>query len=228
MKILAIETSTESCSVALLYGDKIFERSEVAPRRHAELVLPMAEALLKEAGLQRKQLDGIAVGRGPGAFTGVRLGVSVAQGLAFALGLPVAPVSSLAALAMQTPNDEAAILALIDARMSEIYAGAFRRDSNGLVVAIDDECVCSPQDLAWPLAAAWNVIGSGWGAYGDVLAPRFRPSPRWAEAQRFPQARDVARLAAPILAAGQGVAPDKALPVYLRDHVAKTLAEQGK
>lgn len=228
MKLLAIETSTESCSVALLCGDKIFERSELAPRRHAELVLPMADAVLEEAGLQRKQLDGIAVGRGPGAFTGVRLGVSVAQGLAFALDLPVAPVSSLAALAMQAPNNGAAILALIDARMGEIYAGAFRHEANGLVIAIDDERVCPPQNLAWPSAPAWNVIGSGWGACGEVLAPRFTPPPRWADAPHYPQARDVARLAAPILAAGQGVAAHKALPVYLRNHVAKTLAEQGK
>lgn len=228
MNLLAIETSTESCSVALLCADGIFERSELAPRRHAGRVLPMAEAVLKEAGLQRKQLDGIAVGRGPGAFTGVRLGVSVAQGLAFALALPVVPVSSLAALAMQAPNDDAAILALIDARMGEVYAGTFRHAAGGLVVAMGDECVCSPQALSWPSAPAWNVIGSGWRAGGEVLAARFRPPPRWAEAECYPQARDVARLAAPILAAGQGVAADQALPVYLRNNVAKTLAEQGK
>lgn len=232
MNLLAIETSTESCSVALLRVDglreNLFERSELAPRRHAELVLPMAEALLREAGLQRKQLDGIAVGRGPGAFTGVRLGVSVAQGLAFALDLPVMPVSSLAALAMQAPDDDAGILALIDARMGEVYAGAFKRGADGLVVAMDDERVCAPQELSWPSATAWSVIGSGWGAYGDVLAPRFTRPPDWAEADHYPQARDVARLAAPLLAAGHGVPPDQALPVYLRDNVAKTLIEQGK
>src|SRR6185437_7852342 len=126
MNLLAIETATEACSVALLYGEALIDRSELAPRKHAELVLPMAEELLAEAGISRKRLDAIAVGRGPGAFTGVRLATSVAQGLALALDIPVVPVSSLAALAMQAPKNGAAILATIDARREEIYAGAFR------------------------------------------------------------------------------------------------------
>ncbi|MGH8118461.1 MAG: tRNA (adenosine(37)-N6)-threonylcarbamoyltransferase complex dimerization subunit type 1 TsaB, partial [Rhodanobacteraceae bacterium] len=126
MNLLAIETATEACSVALLHHDALIDRSELAPRRHAELVLPMADELLAEAGIARTQLDAVAMGRGPGAFTGVRLAVSVAQGLALALDIPVVPVSSLAVLAMQAPRNGAAILAAIDARRAEIYAGAFR------------------------------------------------------------------------------------------------------
>ncbi|HET6633238.1 MAG TPA: tRNA (adenosine(37)-N6)-threonylcarbamoyltransferase complex dimerization subunit type 1 TsaB [Rhodanobacteraceae bacterium] len=228
MNLLALETSTEWCSVALLQGDRLSERSEQAPRRHAELVLPMAQALLDEAGLARGQLDGIAVGRGPGAFTGVRLGVAVAQGLAFALDLPVVPVSSLAALAMQAPADDALVAAVIDARMAEVYAGAFRWTPAGLVEPADAERVVAPQALTWPAAPAWSAIGSGWAAYPDELAARLQPAPRWRDTDACPQARDVARLAAPLLRAGAGVAPQDALPVYLRDKVARTLAEQGR
>lgn len=225
MNLLAIETSTEYCSVALLHGGALTERSELAPRRHAELVLPMAESLLAEAGLKRAQLHGIAVGRGPGAFTGVRLAISVAQGLAFALGLPVVTVSSLAALAMQAPRNEAATLAVIDARMGEVYAGAFAFDANGLAQPLDEERVARAEDLSLPDAEGWNVIGSGWDAYRDALLSRV-PSRLWAEGERYPQARDVARLALPRFQAGDVLPPERALPVYLRDKVAFTVVER--
>jgi tRNA threonylcarbamoyladenosine biosynthesis protein TsaB len=234
MNLLAIETATEACSIALLHGDALIDRSEVAPRRHAELVLPMAESLLSEAGVARNQLDAIAVGRGPGAFTGVRLAVSVAQGLALALDIPVLPVSSLAALAMQAPRDGAAVLAAIDARRGEIYAGAFERGAEGSKLQFDslctvfDECVVAASDLVLPEAGAWNVIGSGWHVYGRAIRERLPGAPLWADGRRYPQARDVARLAAPLFAAGKGVAPEHALPVYLRDKVALTLEEQQR
>jgi tRNA threonylcarbamoyladenosine biosynthesis protein TsaB len=226
MNLLAIETATEACSVALLHGEALIDRSELAPRRHAELVLPMAESLLAEAGVTRRQLDAIAVGRGPGAFTGVRLAISVAQGLALALDIPVLPVSSLAALAMQAPQDGAAILAAIDARREEIYACAFRFDPDGLVEPLGPEHVLPASELILPQAEAWSVLGTGWGAYGDAIHARLPAAPRWADGGRYPQACDVARLAAPLFAAGKGVPPEQALPVYLRDKVALTVAEQ--
>lgn len=228
-KILAIETATEACSAALRCGDALIERSEIAPRRHAELILPMIESLLAEAGIARAQLDGIAVGRGPGAFTGVRLAIAVAQGLALALDIPVVPVSSLAALAQDAPYGEAAILAVIDARMGEIYAGAFRRGANGLVEALGEETVGKADELILPHHARESgtcVVGSGWKAYRDALAPRLSAPPVFADGARYPQARAVARLAVPLFAAGRGVAPEQALPVYLRDKVALTLEEQ--
>lgn len=228
MNLLALETATESCSVALMRGDELFERSEIAPRRHAELVLPMAEAVLAEAGLARGQLDGIAVGRGPGSFTGVRLAVSMAQGLAMALDVPVVTVSSLAALAMEAPLDDAPVLALIDARMGEIYAGTFTRDAAGLLQAADAERVCPPQTFQPSLAlSGCHVVGSGWGAYGSELKVRLG-APLSAHTQCYPQARHVARLAAPQFAAGHGTTPEQALPVYLRDKVALTIAERAK
>lgn len=228
MNLLAIETATESCSAALLVGERLLERSELAPRRHAELLLPMCEALLAEAGLRRADLDALAVGCGPGAFTGVRLAVSAAQGIALALGLPVVPVSSLAALAMQAPRNGAEVLAVIDARMGEVYAGAFRRDDDGLVSALGAEFVGAAEALALPSATAWNVIGSGWASYAAALAARLPAAPAWADGARYPQAADVARLAAPAARAGRGVPAEQALPVYLRDKVALTLDEQRR
>lgn len=228
MNLLALETSTEACSVALVHGDEIIARSEIAPRRHAELALPMADALLAEAGLGRHALDAIAVGRGPGAFTGVRLGISLAQGMALALDVPVVTVSSLAALALEAPEDDAAILAVIDARMGEIYAASYRRDDHGGLVALDEERVCVPETLALPQASQWNVVGTGWNTYADVLRARLAGELRSAEGARYPQARHVAELAAREFAQGRSVAPEHALPVYLRDKVALTLVEQGK
>ena len=231
MNLLAIETSTESCSVALVHGDTVVARSELAPRRHAELVLPMADALLAEAGLGRHALDAIAVGRGPGAFTGVRLGISLAQGMALALDVPVVTVSSLAALALEAPDDggDAAILAVIDARMGELYAACYRHDGRGSLVALDRERVTTAEALQLPEADAWQVVGSGWATYAEVLASRLGANgPRAAHGDRFPQAVHVARLAVEECRAGRAQAPELALPVYLRDKVALTLAEQGR
>jgi tRNA threonylcarbamoyladenosine biosynthesis protein TsaB len=228
MNLLAIETSTEACSVALVHGEEVIARSELAPRRHAELALPMADALLAEAGLGRHALDAIAVGRGPGAFTGVRLGVALAQGMALALDRPVVPVSSLAALALEAAEDEAAILAVIDARMGEIYAACYRRDGTGGLVALDEERVCAPGTLVLPDAPAWNVVGSGWTTYADILRGHLTGALKRAEGDRYPQARHVAEIGVREYRAGRAVPPEQALPVYLRDKVALTLAEQGK
>jgi len=229
MNLLAIETATEACSVALIHGDQLIARSEIAPRRHTELVLPMADELLAEAGIGRHALDAIAVGRGPGAFTGVRLGVSLAQGMALALDLPVITVSSLAALALEAPEQEgAAILAVIDARMGEVYAACYRREADGALVALDDERVCTADALLLPEAATWQVVGSGWGTYASVIEPRLGGHLASADGARFPQAAHVAELAAREFRAGHQRAPELALPVYLRDKVALTLVEQGR
>ena len=197
----------------------------------------MIQSLLDEAGLARRDLDGIAVGRGPGAFTGVRLAISVAQGLALGLDVPVVPVSSLAALALDASAEaecgNAAILATIDARMGEIYTGAFRCTPDGLVEAISDESVGAAENWNVPQTArlpaqAWCVVGTGWSAYADALTARLPCAPMHADGARYPQAHAVLRLALPQFARGAGLAPEHALPVYLRDKVALTLAEQPR
>lgn len=227
MNLLALETSTESCSVALWYDGGLIARSELAPRRHAELVLPMADALLAEAGLSRRALDGIAVGRGPGAFTGVRLAISIAQGIALGLDLPVVPVSSLAALALEVPANGADILACIDARMGEVYTGTFRRVGLDHLEALSAESVGPGNRLVLPRASGgWNVVGSGWKTYREALQTRLPAAPSWSDGDRYPQATAVARLAVREFGVGRGAAPELALPVYLRDNVALTLAEQ--
>ena len=226
MNLLAIETSTENCSVALHCNGEFISRSEIAPRRHAELLLPMCEEVLAEAGLSRRQLDMIAVGRGPGAFTGVRLAISAAQGIALALDLPVIPVSSLTALALDAPNNGHPILAVIDARMGEIYAGTFRRDERGLVQPLGMESVGSAEVLKVAAGQSWNVIGTGWDSYAEMIRARLESDPVWVQGQRFPQATAIARLAIREASNGNSLAPELALPVYLRDKVALTIKER--
>jgi tRNA threonylcarbamoyladenosine biosynthesis protein TsaB len=229
MNLLAIETATECCSVALIHGDELIARSELAPRRHTDLVLPMADALLAEAGIGRHALDAIAVGRGPGSFTGVRLAVSLAQGMALALDLPVITISSLAALALEAPPEEGtAILAVIDARMGEIYAASYRRNEDGGLIALDAERIATADTLQLPEAGTWQVVGSGWATYAAVLSQRLTGTLHSADGMRYPQAAHVAELAIAEFKAGRGQVPEAALPVYLRDKVALTLAEQGK
>ena len=146
MKLLALDTATEACSAALLVDDAIIERYELAPRRHAALILPMIEAVLAEAGIGVAQLDALAFGCGPGAFTGLRIAAGVAQGIALAGGLPVVPVSTLAAIACHAVARYGVerVAAAIDARMGEVYWGTYRAARDGGVVLMGAERVCSP------------------------------------------------------------------------------------
>ena len=224
MKLLAFETATEACSVALYLDGEVIERFEVAPRRHAELSLPWAEQLLAEAGLKKSQLDAIAVGRGPGAFTGVRLAIALAQGIALALDRPVVPVSTLRVLAAQAQGDN--ILAAIDARMGEIYAAAFRREGDD-VAATSEEVVIAPASYALPgQGSDWIGIGTGFAAESATLQSRLSDRFARIDATALPHAADVARLAAQAFARGEAVAAELVEPAYLRNNVALTLEEQ--
>ena len=227
MKLIALETSTEACSVAVLDEDVLIERFEVAPRRHAELTLPWAEALLAEAGLARKELNAVAVGRGPGAFTGVRLGVSLAQGMALALDIPAIAVSTLAALAMRAPMvDGQRILAAIDARMGEVYWATFEvRD--GLPQPLGDERVGAPESVEI-VGDGWHGVGTGFAAQEGQLAWQLEPQMVQVDAEALPHAADIARLAEAAHARGEAVAPERLEPAYLRNQVALTLAEQAR
>jgi tRNA threonylcarbamoyladenosine biosynthesis protein TsaB len=235
MKLLAIETATEACSVALWIDGEVRERFGVAPRQHAELALPWAEILLAEAGIAKSQLDAIAVGRGPGAFTGVRLAVALAQGIALALDRPVVPVSTLAALAApflhpasgeKVPKaDEGQVISAIDARMGEIYIAAFRRHGES-IEAISDEVVIAPANYQLPDGDGWIGVGTGFAAADSALQARYQARFVHVDAIALPHAGDVARLGASAFANGGGLAPERLEPAYLRNNVALTLAEQ--
>lgn len=221
-RILAIDTCTENCSAALLVDGNIISQSKIAPREHAKLLLPMAQQLLAEAELSLNQLDAIAFGRGPGSFTGVRIGTATAQGLAFGADLPVLPISTLQALALQGYRISGCEqqLAAIDARMNEIYLGAYRYN-DGDMVAIADERVCPPEQ--WQGIVADNIdpcyaTGTGWKAYAEQLGelPAFISVH---QADLFPLAQDMVALAEFAYRRGESVDAAQAQPVYLRDTV---------
>ena len=222
LKILAIDTSEDACSAALLIDGDVTERFEVAPRRHSELILPLMDGLLGEGGLSLEGLDALAFACGPGAFTGVRIAASVVQGVAFGAGLPVVPVSSLRALAQGAQRGFAAdrVLAALDARMGEVYWGGFEADAAGIMRPATQETVCTPGSVPVPPGDGWRGIGSGWANYPAVLAERCGVSlPQIGEA--MVHAWDVAVLAAVLFREGIAVPAEQALPVYLRDQVAR-------
>jgi len=223
MKILAIETATEACSAALLIDDAVLERYELAPQQHNRLILPMIDSLLAEAGIKVSQVDALAFGRGPGSFTGVRIAAGVAQGISFAVDLPVVPVSTLAALAQDalTEFGETVAFPCIDARMGEVYWGVYRRGEAGLAELLGEESVLPADRVSFPDHAKGIGIGSGWKTYGSVLEERLGGNVKRILPDRFPRAAMVARLGADALGRGLFVEPEQALPVYLRDNVAK-------
>lgn len=224
MKLLALETATEACSVAVWIDGEVRERFELAPRRHAEVALPWAQQLLSEAGIAKSQLDAIAVGRGPGAFTGVRLAIALAQGIALALDRPVVPVSTLAALAMQARGDR--ILAAIDARMGEVYSAAFARHGDG-IVAMSAEIVGAPQAVLLPDDGNdWHGLGTGFSAVDHALQTHLAARLATIDAAALPHAADIARLAAAAFARGEAISAERIEPAYLRDNVALTIAQQ--
>lgn len=225
MKLLAFETATEACSVALHVDGQVLERFEIAPRRHAELSLPWAEALLAEAGVARSQLDAIALSRGPGAFTGVRLAIAIAQGIALALDRPLVPISTLQTLALRAPADADQVLSSIDARMGEVYvARQVRVDGKWRLQG--EEVVCAPDAVVLPDGTRWFGVGTGFGAADGVLATRLAPQLAGVDPLALPRASDVLALAVPAFERGEAVAPERVEPAYLRDNVALTLVEQ--
>ena len=184
-KILAVDTATENCSVALVMGDQVFARSEEAPRDHTKKILPMVDEVLKEANIALTDIDAIAFGQGPGSFTGVRIGIGIAQGLAFGADLPMIGVSTLAAMAQGSYRKfgETHVATAIDARMSEVYWARYSREQDGRWTAVDAECVTPPSELAAQLevdSETWAKVGTGWEAYAEHMDCLLytSPSPR--------------------------------------------------
>jgi tRNA threonylcarbamoyladenosine biosynthesis protein TsaB len=238
VRILALDTATENCSAALLIEGQLHATEELIDRGHAERILPMVDELLRAAHLRLAELTAIAFGRGPGSFTGVRLAASVTQGLACGAGLGVVPVSDLRAVAQRALELSGApprVLVCNDARMHEVYWGCFERSSDGFAMAVTEERVGSPAGVALP--APWrnspahgsaSVLGagSGFAAYPQ-LGASLSAAVTVVSDRLLPRAAEIARLAVPEVTSGRLVRPEHALPVYLRDDVARPAANSS-
>lgn len=229
MRVLSLDTATEACSAALWIDGSVRARFEIAGRTHTQCLLPMVHGLMAEAALGFSQLDGLVCGVGPGSFAGVRIGVGYAKGLAMALDLPVLPVTSLELLAQQAiGRGSMQVLAAIDARMSEIYFGAFAADARGIAILQAPAQVTSPEQLGFASPGDWAGIGTGWGAYERVLRARIVARVKDVDPAALPRAEDAFARAVPAFIAGLVESADDLAPVYLRDKVALTLVEQER
>jgi tRNA threonylcarbamoyladenosine biosynthesis protein TsaB len=219
---LVIDASTEACSVALQFNGKIISRYELCPQSHSLRLLPMVDEVLKEAGCKLAQLDGLIFGRGPGSFTGVRIGVGVAQGLAFAADIPVVGVSTLQCMAQQAfqLHQQHKVITAIDARMSEIYTCYFELADSGIMEAKSPEVVLKPE-LARSYFNKYTQqaygVGSGWDAYTNELQV-LKTNPGSPDIL-FPHAEAMLVIGQNEFAKGQGVSAEHAQPVYVRDTV---------
>lgn len=227
MRLLALDTATEACSAALWLDGQVLERFEVAGRTHTQRMLPMVHGLLADAGLGFAQIDGFVCGVGPGSFAGVRIGVGFIKGLALALTRPVVPVTSLAMLAQAALDDGAEkVLAAIDARMNEVYFGAFTRGADGLAISAEAAQVAAPGQLRVRGPGPWRAVGTGWGAYEPILRAGVEGTLESIDGATLPRASSALKLALPRFVAGEVAQADVLAPVYLRDKVALTLDEQ--
>lgn len=221
MKLLAIDTSSNACSVAVLAGNDMMQNHVVAPRAHTKILLPMITAVLDEANLAVTDLDAVVLGNGPGSFIGMRIGASVAQGLAFGAGINIVPVSSLAVVAAEAIADHAAekVLVAQDARMNEIYLGRYRAGNDGLPIAEVSEQICKVEAIA-DLGTGYVAVGAGWQKYPQLVQLNEKSINVLADLDH-PRARFLLRLGAKACQDGQSVTPAALVPAYLRMKVAE-------
>ncbi len=229
LNLLALDTSTEHCSVALQANGQLYLRAAVTPREHSQKILGFVDDVLREAGISLQQLDGLVSGVGPGSFTGVRIGVSVAQGLAFSCDLPVYPVDTLQALAQQVIRMDGSadtVISAIDARMDEVYLATFK-NRNGLAEQVNAAQMAPLTELSqqpWWAHLVNNAqklqgAGTGWAAYASQLDPQQQVSV--CEAALLPHAQDMLHIARVAIADGaNGVSAAELQPLYVRNEVA--------
>ena len=217
MQVLALDTSTEYCSVALWRDGAIIERCDMVGQRHSEVLMEMVDSLLRDADAKLAQLDGIAFGMGPGSFTGVRIACGTSQGLALGANLPVAGVCTLETLAEASGKPR--VLAALDARMAELYLAAYEK-RDGMWIAVIEPCLCRPEDAPSLPGSDWFGAGSGFAAHGDELHRRYAGQLQGVDSSAVPRAAAIAVLGAARFAFGHGVDAADALPLYLRDRVA--------
>jgi len=223
LNILALETSSPWCSVALWLQGRIFATEELAGQRHSELLLPMVDALLKEAGVDLRSMQVAAFGAGPGSFTGLRIACGVAQGLAAGADLQTVGVGTLAAIAQASGASR--VFACLDARMGEVYCAAYERDVKGWRIVHPPQ-LCTPERTPALSGPDWTAAGSGFAAHGAVLGQRYDGQIAHIQPDLHPHAREIAILGAELARQGMTVPPEQAHPLYLRDHVALTIEER--
>ncbi|WP_293933041.1 tRNA (adenosine(37)-N6)-threonylcarbamoyltransferase complex dimerization subunit type 1 TsaB [Iodobacter sp.] len=217
MPYLALDTSTEHLSLAISTQQGIVTRNWPAGQKHAEMILPCLAALLEECQLTMEDIQGIAFGNGPGSFTGLRIAAGITQGLAFARGIPVLGVSTLAALAAGCDANQ--VYACLDARMNQVYCAAYRKQ-DGVWSEVIAPCLSDPDAIPVPSGDNWLAAGSGFAMYGDALKNSLGTRISSIDATRFPLAKDILALALPDFIAGKGLAAHEAELVYLRNKVA--------
>ncbi len=225
MNVLAIDTSSVACSVAVLAGDAITSRHEEQPREHTRILLPMINEVLAESGAELAALDAIVLGNGPGSFIGMRIGASVAQGLAFAASLQIVPVSSMAAVAARVMSNESVseVVVTQDAHMQQVYLGIYVADAAGLPAEKTPERLAdlgAIQDLDVGGADGRIAAGFGWQRYPELLDAN-RDRVRAVSEAQHPHASDLLPHGLLALAAGEAVAPQDINPAYLRQKVAE-------
>jgi len=227
MNLLAIDTSTDTCSVAASRGETLFSRSEPALQRQSEKVLGMVEGVLAEARLELGQIEGIAYGEGPGSFTGLRIAAGVTQGLAFARGVGVVGIGSLLSLVEQAAEESSGekFIACIDAHMGEVYYAAYRRAGSGWA-EVSPPGLYQPDAVPVVSGSDWTGCGDGFAAHRERLASRLGDCVSQIRPGAAPSARAVLKLAIPRFAAGEAKDAATAVPVYLRDKVARKTRER--
>ncbi|MEY3220436.1 MAG: hypothetical protein RIT27_1793 [Pseudomonadota bacterium] len=221
MKLLALDTSTDACSCALQIHQEIIFVEEIAPRRHAELILEMVDHLFVESGLSPTELDAVAFGCGPGSFTGIRIATGVTQGIAFGLEIPVIPISTLAILAQgayHVHNDCKNVLVAIDARMNEVYWGEYQLYEN-IMRLQGEEIVSKPEHLPTIKTTSYYGVGNGWKSYQPLLMPQFEPNLINVIDEPYPFAKNMLPLAIRAFEENNVVSVEQALPIYLRNQV---------
>lgn len=208
-----------------MQGDRVSTFDVLAGQSHSQLILPQIQALLGDAGLQLKQLQGIAFGAGPGSFTGVRIAAGVAQGLGFGAGLPVAGVCTLQALAEASGSEK--VIACLDARMGEVYFAAYVKNSGAWQVVVEPG-LFKPDAVPMVEGDNWVGAGSGWQAYDEVLRQVYQGRVQKVLPDLLPTASAILRLAEPIFASGQPLLAELAMPIYIRNRVALKTAERDQ
>lgn len=223
MNILAFDTSTEACSVGISVDGDLLEHFSIPEQKQTQILLPIIEDLLQQAGLKVSELDTIAYGQGPGAFTGVRLAVSVAQGLGFSADVPVTGVSTLAAVAQHanTKHQAQNVLVAMDARMGEVYFGAFQFNDSGYLEHQAQEQVISLGGIPVPQEGEWVAAGTGWDEYPNDKPAEYSSRVSSAIGSLYPDPASLIILAKAAMMSKQSIPAAQAVPVYLRNNVVR-------